>query len=606
MSGETSVGERMTTDARPLWERRFRAPQVTFPHWARDEPERLVFTSNESGTWQVWAWDRAFGIRRQVTDDPIGVMHAVVTPDGERVLWFHDDSGAEWGRWVWVPFDEPDRQPLPLSPELPDGWSAGLAVGDGVAVVGTATETAYVVHAVSGDRRPKLLYEHVEDVSVSGLSRDGALVCLAHSEHGDSIHRALRVLDARTGEVRGEQWDGPGLGLHAASWSPIAGDQRLALVHEREGRERPAQWDLDTGARRDLEVDLPGDLAVTGWWPDASALLVVHDHEGRSTLHRLDVATGRLSSIESPAGTISAARVRPDGEVWLQWSSGAQPPIVRNRDGEEVLAPTGEAAPNGQPYRSWSFRNSGGRRVHGFVVAPSAAGPFPLIVQVHGGPTWAYTDSFMPDVQAWVDHGYAVAMVNYRGSTGYGVEWRDALIGNPGFPELEDVVAGLDDLVRAGVADPTHAVLAGRSWGGYITLLGLGRAPERWAAGVAVVPVADYVAAFEDESPQLQAYDRTLFGGTPEELPDLYNERSPLTYVDRVRAPVLIIAGSNDSRCPIRQIENYVAALRVLDGEVEFRTYETGHGSMVVEERIQHMRWELDFVLTRVSRSRGS
>jgi dipeptidyl aminopeptidase/acylaminoacyl peptidase len=76
--------------------------------------------------------------------------------------------------------------------------------------------------------------------------------------------------------------------------------------------------------------------------------------------------------------------------------------------------------------------------------------------------------------------------------------------------------------------------------------------------------------------------------------------------VDRVRAPVLIIAGSNDSRCPIRQIENYVAALRALDGEVEFRTYDTGHGSMVMEERIQHMRWELDFVLTRVSRSGGS
>src|SRR5438128_5586396 len=123
----------------------------------------------------------------------------------------------------------------------------------------------------------------------------------------------------------------------------------------------------------------------------------------------------------------------------------------------------------------------------------------------------------MPDVQAWVDHGVAVAMVNYRGSTGYGVAFRDALIGNPGFPEVEDVVAGLDALVAEGVADPDRAVLAGGSWGGYITLLGLGRQPERWIAGVAAVPVADYVAAYEDEAPTLQAFARSLLGGSPAE-----------------------------------------------------------------------------------------
>jgi len=304
--------------------------------------------------------------------------------------------------------------------------------------------------------------------------------------------------------------------------------------------------------------------------------------------------------LPTPPGTIEAARVRPDGDVWLHWASGSHPPVVRDHRGEEVLTPEGERAPTGRPYRSWSFANPSGQRVHGFVTGPPGDGPFPLIMQVHGGPTWAYSDTFMPDVQAWVDAGFAVAMVNYRGSTGYGVEWRDALIGNPGFPEVDDVVAGLDDLVASGLVDPGRAILLGRSWGGYVTLLGLGRTPDRWAAGVAVVPVADYPAAYADEAPQLQAYDRTLFGGSPEERPDLYVERSPLTYVDRVRASVMIIAGSNDSRCPIRQIVNYVDALRARGGEVEFHTYETGHGSMVVEERIEHMRWELDFVLTRV------
>jgi dipeptidyl aminopeptidase/acylaminoacyl peptidase len=207
----------------------------------------------------------------------------------------------------------------------------------------------------------------------------------------------------------------------------------------------------------------------------------------------------------------------------------------------------------------------------------------------------------MPDVQAYVDHGLAVAMVNYRGSTGYGTAFRDALIGNPGFPEVEDVVAGLDALAADGVIDPARAAIAGGSWGGYVTLLALGVEPDRWAAGAAAVPVADYVTAFADEAPALQAFDRTLFGGSPDEVGDLYVERSPLTYVDRVRAPVLVIAGDNDSRCPLRQVLNYVEALQATGGTVELYRFDAGHGSMVIDERVRQMRAELDFLLPRLA-----
>ena len=95
-----------------------------------------------------------------------------------------------------------------------------------------------------------------------------------------------------------------------------------------------------------------------------------------------------------------------------------------------------------------------------------------------------------------------------------------------------------------------------------MTLLGAGRHPERWVSLVAGVPVADYVAAFEDEAPSLQALGRALFGGDPTTAPDLFRERSPITYVDAVEAPLLILAGENDSRCPIRPIWNYVSRMR--------------------------------------------
>nr|MDQ6928543.1 prolyl oligopeptidase family serine peptidase [Actinomycetota bacterium] len=397
------------------------------------------------------------------------------------------------------------------------------------------------------------------------------------------------------------QWDGPDLGLSVAGWSPVAGDQRLALVHEREGHDRPAVWDLTTGARRDLPIDLPGDVSVADWWPDASALLLLHEHEGRDQLLRLDLGTEALSPVDHQPGSIAGVAVRPDGEVWFQITSGASPPTVLSVTGDVVCAPDGELAPAGVAFRSWHFNNDVGQDIHGFMATPPGSGPFPTVMLVHGGPTWAYTDSFMSDVQAWVDHGFAVAMVNYRGSTGYGIAFRDALIGDPGFPEVVDVIAGLDDLVAQGVADPARAVISGGSWGGYITLLALGCAPERWAAGVAAVPVADYVTAYKDEAPMLQSFDRSLFGGDPDEVGALYEERSPLTYVDDVRAPVLILAGDNDSRCPIQQVLNYVAALEARDHPVEVYRFDAGHGSMVIDERVRQMRAELDFVLARLS-----
>jgi len=591
------------------WEQRFRAASVGFPSWPRRSPQRLVFSSNESGAWQVYAWDRATGRRRQVTDDPIGVAGGAPTRDGMGVVWFHDVTGDEVGHWLVAPFaadgdgtGEGTGEARPLAPGVPDAWSTGLCLGDGLVVAGTADDDGFSVFVVEGDGAARLIHHHAEPVDVASLSRDSNLLALAHAEHGDTMHPALRVVDARTGAGRGDQWDGPGLGLAVAGWSPVEGDQRLALSHERDGLQRPGIWDLATGRRRDYPVDLPGDVEIEDWWPDASALLLNHDHEGRSRLHRLDLESGALEELDHPVGTVSGASVRPDGEVWFRLANGAEPPAVRTLGGEVVLAPPGERPPTGRPYRSWSFANPGGQRIHGFVATPPGDGPHPAVMLVHGGPTWAYSDTFMPDVQAFVDHGVAVAMVNYRGSTGYGSAFRDALIGNPGFPEVEDVVAGLDALVAEGVVDADRVAVTGGSWGGYITLLALGLHPKRWAVGAAAVPVADYVTAFHDEAPTLQAFDRTLFGGGPEEVGDLYAERSPLTYVDRVAAPVLVLAGDNDSRCPIQQVLNYVEALRARGGEVDLYRFDAGHGSMVIDERVRQMRVELDFVLPRLGR----
>ena len=306
--------------------------------------------------------------------------------------------------------------------------------------------------------------------------------------------------------------------------------------------------------------------------------------------------TGSLTRIEHPEGQISGARVRPDGRVWFRHASGAHAQRILDDTGAEVLAPEGERAPEGRPYVSWHFPNPHGQTVQGFYVTPEGPGPFPILVHPHGGPTWLDEDRWSPEVQSYVDAGFAVALVNYRGSTGFGAKWRDALIGDIGGPELEDLNAALADLVAAGIADPDRAAVGGWSWGGYLTLMELGKHPELWKAGIAGVPVGDYELSYDDMSPDLQAYDRALLGGAPSEVPELMRDRNPIYFADNVTAPVLFVIGENDSRCPIRQAMAYVDKLKARSHPVEVYLFATGHSSFDIDEDVNQQRTILDFL----------
>jgi len=584
----------------PRWKQRYRAPSLTLPRWGVDAPDHLVYASNVSGTWQVHAWDRASGRHRQVTDHPTGVRSGGATPDGASVVWFEDSKGDEIGRWLAQPFA--GGEVAPLLPDTEPAWSAGLALGPGgLAAVGLASREGFQVRVGRVGGGTEELYRHEQMVDVADLSRDGGLLVVHHAEHGDNLHPALRAFDIGRMAPEADLWDGRGNGLYAAGFSPVPGDSRVAVLRERTGRLRPALWDPRSGERTDYDVDLPGDVEVADWWPDASALLLVHTHLGRDELYRLDLPGGTLQRLDHPPGSIGGASVRPDGTVWYRWSSGASAPEVRalGADGV-VLRPPGEVAPPGVAYESWTFTNPAGDRVHGFLAAPAGTGPHPTVMLVHGGPHHHDADSFSPEVQAWVDHGWAVALVNYRGSTGYGKAWQDVLEGDPGRPEVEDVVAGRDDLIARGVADPERVVVAGASWGGYVTLQAVGTVPDGWRAALAVVPVADYVAAYADESEGLQALDRSLFGGGPEEKPELFAERSPITHADQVKAPVLLMVGENDTRCPLQQVLNYADRLRELGREFELDRFDAGHGALVVDERIRQAEVELGFAARHV------
>jgi dienelactone hydrolase len=583
------------------WQARFRAPRVSLPDWAQDAPHRSLYSSDVSGVVEQYAWDRQADSHRKVTDRPNGTLIGTLSPDGATIWWFADTDGDEFGVWMTQPFAGGDD--TVAVPEVEPAYPAGLEVGRSLVAIGRSTDDGSELWLAPSGGSPRVFYRHTDPASVDALTRDDELLVMSHSEHGDPRYPALRVL--RTGEttldepaVVAEKWDGEGRGLHALEFGPLPGDRRLLVGHERRGREELLLWDVATDSETVIELDLPGDVTA-GWYPDGSALLVGHDHAARTELYRYDLGTGELERLDTPQGVVRGATARPDGTVELAWSSSERPPVIRRADGPVVLSVSAEEPPPAYPVEDRWVPGPGGD-VHALLVRPEGPAPYATAFLVHGGPEAADDDSYRARRAAYVDAGYAVVHVNYRGSTGYGSAWRDALTGRPGLTELEDVGAVYDALVAEGIVDPQRAILSGGSWGGFLTLLGLGTQPERWAAGIAEVPVADYLAAYEDEMEGLRAYDRALFGGSPEEKRDVYVRSSPITYVDAVAAPVLVVAGANDPRCPIRQIDNYLGRLQELGKEHEVYRFDAGHGSLVIEETIRQVETALDFALRTV------
>jgi dipeptidyl aminopeptidase/acylaminoacyl peptidase len=599
------VPDRLFTDddQEQRWRARFTAARMSRPRWARDAPQRCVYTSNASGTTEVYVWDRATDTHRRVTDRRSGTHAATLPPDGASVWWFADTDGDELGHWVAEPFTaRSEAAPRPAVPGVEDGYPAGLEIGRSVVAVGTSTDDGSQIWIARDGGRAEVVYAHPEDAHVGALSEDETLLAIGHAEHGDSRHPAVRVMRlAADGTVTtvADKSDGPGKGLTVLTFAPVAGDSRLLVQHERRGREELLVWDVLADTETELAIDLPGEL-VADFYPDGDALLVAHTHAARTRLYRYDLSSGELAALPVAPGSVGSAEVRPDGVVEYTSSSAAEPPAVRalHGDGTDrvLLTPPGPPPPASVPVRDLWVDGPGGR-VHALVARPTdAVGPLPAVFSLHGGPHAADEDRFSAVRAAWVDAGFAVVEVNYRGSAGYGSAWRDAIEGRPGLTELEDVAAVVGHCVATGLVDPDRCVVEGWSWGGYLALLAAGTQPERWSAALAGVPVADYFTAYADEMEQLRAFDRALFGGSPEEVPERYRAASPLTYVDRVRTPVLVLAGENDPRCPIKQVDNYLDALAARgDLHYEVNRFDAGHGSLVVEETLRHVATEIHF-----------
>ncbi len=347
----------------------------------------------------------------------------------------------------------------------------------------------------------------------------------------------------------------------------------------------------DGGARREIGAPIDNRQGPPQWSGDGAWVYFPVEERGDVRLYRVPAAGGTPEAV-APApgerGSIGAWSVSKSGTVAFALTTPGSPAELYVREGaaparkltslNDTLAASRPAA----DVDAFTFKSGGGLDVEAFLTRPpgvTAASKHPMIVVVHGGPHGQQGPAFNLKAQAYAAKGWATLMVNYRGSTGYGQAFADAIFKDQNGAEAQDVLAGVDAaLGRYPWIDPARLGLEGASYGGQLTNWIVTRTDRFKAAiptaGIANLVSFNYTAYYHD-------YLAVEFGSYPHEngLMDVLWERSPLRYVSKVKTPVLILHGENDSDVPVSEAEQWYIALKDVGVETVMARYpREGHG----------------------------
>jgi dipeptidyl aminopeptidase/acylaminoacyl peptidase len=401
----------------------------------------------------------------------------------------------------------------------------------------------------------------------------------------------------------------PGERVDAAAASPDG--RRIAVTVETAGGTRQAGvLDAGTGAVKLLKPDV-WEQSAQAMSPDGARIIFETNVDGRTTLSSYEVASGRVTDLPLNPGVNGLAATSdkafsPDGRRLIVSSQGgARPSEYYAYDfGTGKLSQltrfAGNAVPSGRlpPTQIVHYRSGDGTVISAVLTMPynlKRDGTAPAVVLPHGGPTGQTVDSFSRTAAALASRGYVTLAPNPRGSTGYGRAFQDANIKDLGGGDLDDEVAGARWLAGTGYVDAKRIGITGGSYGGYMTLMALGKTPDVWAAGVELFGIIDWVTMYKTEAPTLQAYQRGLLG-EPDAEPQVYRRTSPMTYIGQVKAPLLVLQGDNDIRVPRGQAEQVVDAIKAKGGVVEATYYANeGHGFVKRENQIDSLQKTIDW-----------
>lgn len=494
--------------------------------WTRDDAA-IVFAKDQDGDERhnLFLLDRERGQVRQLTDDPRTQDYAgEVHPDNQRLAVMSNREGQtnvftlELETRAWT------RLTNFAAPAFAGKWSP-----DGEWLTVVTNESANLTN------------------------RDGYLV----RRDGAEIKKVFSVADGA--QDRLDDWHPDG--------------RHLAVTSDAGGAARPGILDLAIGEVRWLGLagvdEEAGEFSRDGRW-----LVTIRNRDASLLPVLYDVVTGESRQLTLPAGTVSLVKfVLDDRWLLLQHTAANRRPELLLYElatgAVEVLLPAEYGALDPALFASdqhITYPTFDGQDVPALLYTPRDIQPgerLPALVIVHGGPTAQWLRGFDPYAQFLVDRGYVVLEPNIRGSTGYGVAWRDANLHDWGGGDLEDVAAGAEYLQRLLYVDPARIGIFGASFGGFMSFLAVVKKPDLFKVGAPYVGITDLHKLYEEDMEHFRYYLRQQLGD-PEENAALWRDRSAIEHAAKLKAKLLIVHGVNDPRCPIGQARDFRAKLLAL------------------------------------------
>lgn len=528
--------------------------------WGPDG-ERVYFHRDDAGDEQndIAVWTRRGGTETVVEVDGQGVL-TDTTQDGRHLL-FRSDEGEQLNLYR---YDTETDERVQLT-EYRKPVQGGVFGPDDERIAYVTNESdvpenrdVYVSSADGSDERRLDVGEDGSESSVSVWFPDGDRLLV--SDDADDLRRA-GIYNLASDDI---EWLGP----HEAEESPEAispNGRYVVVTRTRHGATMPVVYDLESDESR--ELDVPEGVVLFpdrhgGTFVDDTIIAFAHSQpDERKELYEYDLETDTCEVL------LEAIYDDVDPNAFAD----AEHVTYESEDGLEIGALLYD--PRDTPVR------------------PSDDADVPGVVVVHGGPHAHSSKSFNVYAQFFATRGYAVFQPNYRGSTGRGREFKQAILGDWGGMEQADIAEGGRWLMDREWIDEDRVAVFGGSYGGYSVYSQLTQYPDLWTTGIAVVGFTDLHRLYESDMAYIQHVLRQQMGD-PEENYDLWRERSPIEYADNVEQPIYVIHGVNDPRCPIEQARIFREALEDrgwIEGE-DFEYHELteeGHGSSDIDQKIR-------------------
>jgi dipeptidyl aminopeptidase/acylaminoacyl peptidase len=598
-------------------EKLFMTRAIAGSAWSPDG-KAIAFVSNISGRLNVWTVPAQGGWPTQLTVSDQRQFAPAWSPDGKWIAYMSDYDGDEqWDIFIVSVLDGSTMN-LTKTREIAEESPAWSPDGKMLAyMVKPKTSSTYeidVYDLATRQIRHMTTGTPKDRVNVGPVwSRDGKWIAYTQNQAKgtDSDIYMVSVETGRSTKLT------PHSGEHLYSANDWSADGKQLLITSNAGNGYDNVGLLNVSTKK-IEWLTQDKWEINGgnFSPDGKALTWTANVDGNTDIYIHDLSSGQNQVLPLPKGVNNLGGAESaftrDGSRLLYFHNGPDAPTdawvydIASAKSQQVthsLMGGVRSQDMVQPQLVHYPSRDGKWQISAFVYVPYNARrnrENAAIVYIHGGPTAQTVNSFNRGIQFLANQGYFVLAPNYRGSTGYGKEFQQANLFDMGGGDLQDVLAGVDWIKQTGFVDPKKLIVMGGSYGGYMSMMAVTKAPDVWAAGVPIVPFVNYFTEVRNEDPALREFDLATMGD-PVKNKALWEDRSPINFVDRIKAPLLLLAGGNDPRCPKSEALQVVDAVKRRGGVVDIKIYEDeGHGFSRLENQIDSWKRIADFVKAHV------